>query len=81
MLYSCEVIMQRFLKAAAADKTDVFPFVCTFLHQMSNISSVCVPTVLKAAVDEYASEGRFWHVLYELLSLLFKAGMSLCVCI
>ena len=77
-LHSCEVITKRFLKASAADKTNLFPFVCSFWRQISNISNVCTPTVLKAALDECASLDSSWHVLYELLSLLFEAGIYLC---
>lgn len=75
MLCACEVIMQRFLKASAADKTGLFPFVCEIWRQLSSFDKICKPSVLKATVDECGSVGRFWHALYELFSLLFEAGM------
>ena len=75
MLCSCEVIMHRFLKASADDKTTLFPFVCEFWRILSNFGTICIPSVLKAAVDGCAGVWSFWHVLYELLSLLFEAGM------
>lgn len=74
MLGLCEVITQRFLNVPSDEKTDLFPLVHQFWYQISKISNVCIPSVLKAAADDCASLKDFWFTLYELFSLLYTAG-------
>ncbi len=74
MLNSCELITQNFLNASIADKDALFLLVVQFWRQIYEVSKVCIPSVLMIAVDECANMESIWHVFYELLSLLYKAG-------
>ena len=65
---------QKFLKAAPDEKSTLFPKVSELWRQFTDVNKVCKPTAIITAIDHILTTGDIWRILYELLSLLFKAG-------
>lgn len=76
----CVAHTQKFLAAQPEEKSSLFPEVSELWRQFADISKVCKPTTMKAAIDQFVATDSTWRVLYKFLSLLFKAGVYLPSC-
>ena len=70
-----ERLANQFLTASNAEKDDFLSFVVPSLRQISEAWKVYVPKVMKVVVDECVAMDSIWHVYFELLSLIYRAGI------